>query len=151
MRTEKRRLQLVTDDFIDTLKKEQYQDKLILDLKIEVDTIRSELFSIKELIKTFVETASGHQRNGGENEMEQIKEKIYELDKKISVIEERTRKIENIPTKDEMKFLISEVIDNKNLPTRSDVESKISNARTQQILWTIAIITFATGIIIRFV
>ncbi|TWL57686.1 hypothetical protein CHCC15325_1936 [Bacillus licheniformis] len=70
--------------------------------------------------------------------MEKIQEKLSEIDKKVAVIEERTKKIDNLPTKEEMKNLISETISNSGIATKEHVELKIISSRNVQIVWTIA-------------
>ncbi|MEC1547465.1 hypothetical protein P9D77_03675 [Bacillus rugosus] len=85
--------------------------------------------------------------------MEKIEEKVNDLQTKIAVLEERTKKLEHIPTKDELKSILSEAIDSKEFPSKDYVESKVSKAVTKQVIWTASIIitsvSIATGVIIR--
>ncbi|MBD8028135.1 hypothetical protein H9636_15920 [Ureibacillus sp. Re31] len=102
--------------------------------------------------------------------MEELIKKVNEIDKKVALLEERTKKIDSMPSKDEMKYIISSIIDGKNipskhevensitkiikendLPTNSDVSLKIEKAKNTQIRWTIGtiitIVSVATAII----
>ncbi|KKB91984.1 hypothetical protein WB24_11945 [Bacillus sp. CMAA 1185] len=82
--------------------------------------------------------------------MEKILEKVNEIDKKVAVIEERTKKLDNLATKDEIKTLISEAITNSGMATKEHVELKIVSSRNAIILWTIGTVIAATGILIKF-
>ncbi|WP_177230639.1 hypothetical protein [Bacillus sp. FMQ74] len=70
-------------------------------IREDVQDIRSEIAQIKEAIEASLQTASS--QNGGGDIMEKILEKVNEIDKKVAVIEERTKKLDNLATKDEIK------------------------------------------------
>ncbi|ASB90812.1 MULTISPECIES: hypothetical protein [Bacillus] len=105
-------------------------------IRQEVQNIRHDIKQIKEVIEARIQLASSE--NGGGEMMEKIQEKLSEIDKKVAVIEERTKKIDNLPTKEEMKNLISETISNSGIATKEHVELKIISSRNVQIVWTIA-------------
>ncbi|MBJ8054106.1 hypothetical protein JDS87_19645 [Bacillus cereus] len=72
--------------------------------------------------------------------MEELKKKVYEMDKKITLIEERAKKLESVPSGLEMKQIISDVIDSKNLVSVDKLELEIIKSRNTQVLWTIGTI-----------
>ncbi|AKE24346.1 MULTISPECIES: hypothetical protein [Bacillus] len=117
-------------------------------IREDVQDIRSEIAQIKEAIEASLQTASS--QNGGGDIMEKILEKVNEIDKKVAVIEERTKKLDNLATKDEIKTLISEAITNSGMATKEHVELKIVSSRNAIILWTIGTVIAATGILIKF-
>ncbi len=77
---------------------------------------------------------------GGSEDMEELKKKVYEMDKKITLIEERAKKLESMPSGLEMKQIISDVIDSKNLVSVDKLELEIIKSRNTQVLWTIGTI-----------
>jgi hypothetical protein len=93
---------------------------------------------------------------------------IGKLETAMAVIEERTKKLDNLPAKSEMqkliyealknkpdenkvKVLIDEAFSSKKIATETIVENQIIKSRNIIIIWTIGIIIAATGIIIKFV
>ncbi|MBK5506637.1 hypothetical protein JFT97_19545 [Bacillus sp. TH12] len=72
--------------------------------------------------------------------MEDLKNKVHEMDKKLAIIEERTKKLDDLPTAMEIKQIISDVIDSKNLATVDKVELEITKSRNIQLVWTIGTI-----------
>ncbi|PEC70900.1 hypothetical protein CON25_25555 [Bacillus thuringiensis] len=72
--------------------------------------------------------------------MEDLKNKVHDMDKRLAIIEERTKKLDDLPTAIEIKQIISEVIDNKNLATVDKVELEINKSRNIQLTWTITTI-----------
>ncbi|QII50484.1 hypothetical protein G3M81_17890 [Bacillus paralicheniformis] len=103
--------------------------------KIEIQRLKRDIKQIKETIEAYSQLASS--KNGGEEMMERIQEKLSEIDKKVAVIEERTKKIDNLPTKEEMRILITETISNLEIATKEHVELKVVSSRNTIILWTI--------------
>ncbi|WP_242491257.1 hypothetical protein [Bacillus cereus] len=77
---------------------------------------------------------------GAGDDMEELKKKVYEMDKKITLIEERAKKLESVPSGLEMKQIISDVIDSKNLVSVDKLELEIIKSRNTQVLWTIGTI-----------
>lgn len=94
----------------------------------EMDKMKTEIQYIKNTLEV-ISQVSSDLHEGSDILMEELKEKIYEIDKKMAVIEERTKKIDNLPTRDEMRFLISDVISNSNFATKEHVEVKVEKAR----------------------
>ncbi|PGM91637.1 hypothetical protein CN958_17915 [Bacillus cereus] len=72
--------------------------------------------------------------------MEELKEKMHEMDKKISLIEERVKRLDKLPSGPEIKQMVSEVIDSKNLANMDKVELEMTKSRNVQIIWTIGTI-----------
>ncbi|KAA6448588.1 hypothetical protein [Bacillus swezeyi] len=105
-------------------------------IRQEVQNIRHDIKQIKEVIEARIQLASSE--NGGGEMMEKIQGKLSEIDKKVAVIEERTKRIDNLPTKDEMKTLITETISNLDVATKEHVELKVVSSRNTMIVWTIA-------------
>ncbi|PEW89419.1 hypothetical protein CN446_26825 [Bacillus cereus] len=62
------------------------------------------------------------------------------ITKKINLIEERAKKLESVPSGLEMKQIISDVIDSKNLVSVDKLELEIIKSRNTQVLWTIGTI-----------
>ncbi|SEB13767.1 hypothetical protein SAMN04488146_1101 [Bacillus nitratireducens] len=60
--------------------------------------------------------------------------------KKINLIEERAKKLESVPSGLEMKQIISDVIDSRNLVSVDKLELEIIKSRNTQVLWTIGTI-----------
>lgn len=118
----------------------------------ELNDVREDINSLKSYLQHINEVAAGAEKRGDE-ELEKIEGKVNDLQTKIAVLEERTKKLEHIPTKDELKSIVSEAIDSKEFPSKDYVESKVSKAVTKQVIWTAGIIitsvSIATGIIIR--
>lgn len=143
----KKPLQLVTEEFVPFLKSPALGETSAL----EIQDIKKELDEIKKLMTP--EAASGLIEDGSEYNLEKINEKINDIDKKVAVLEDRTKKLDNIPTKDEIKNIISDVLDNKGLATKDFVKLEIEKGKNAQIRWTISIVltivTVASGIIIK--
>lgn len=104
----------------------------------------------KEIVTSFIQTASSSYY-GGDEELENIMEKINEIDKKVAVIEERTKKLDDLPTKSEVKNIVIEAIESKNIPSKTEVELNISRARNAQIIWTAGIVTTAVTIAVTII
>ncbi|PEB77744.1 hypothetical protein CON53_31020 [Bacillus cereus] len=58
----------------------------------------------------------------------------------MNLIEERAKKLESVPSGLEMKQIISDVIDSKNLVSVDKLELEIIKSRNTQVLWTIGTI-----------
>lgn len=115
------------------------------EIKEMIHNVASQLSSIKEIASS----------KEGDEVMEKIHDKINNLEKDVAVLVERTKKLDDIPTREEMKNIITDVLDSrtKDMASKSDVKLEISNARTTQILWTIGsvltVVTIATSIILK--
>lgn len=70
----------------------------------------------------------------------EVVEKLNSLEKKVAVIEERTKKLEDIPTKSEIKNIVIEAIESKKIPNKSEVELQITKSKNTQIVWTVGTI-----------
>lgn len=103
----------------------------IADLRNEKNVLYEMLLSQEKVAASVEEEDDG---------MEDLKKKIHEMDKKISVIEERVKRLDNLPSGLEIKQIISEAIDSKNLASVDKVELEITKSRNIQILWTIGTI-----------
>ncbi|HDR8171984.1 TPA: hypothetical protein QC096_006184 [Bacillus thuringiensis] len=99
--------------------------------------IADQLKELKESLNSALEVGYQYSQNGGGEVVEkeimekfnEIGSKVAKIDKKIAVLEERTKKIENIPSKDEMKVLILEALKEK--PSHSDIQITIAEALKQ--------------------
>ncbi|OJE45073.1 hypothetical protein BAQ49_07660 [Bacillus proteolyticus] len=73
------------------------------------------------------------------------------MDKRLAIIEERTKKLDDLPTAMEIKQIISDVIDGKNLATVDKVELEINKSRNVQLTWTIgtiiAVVSLAVAVL----
>ncbi|WP_255290601.1 hypothetical protein [Bacillus cereus] len=126
-------------------------------------SLNEETVDLKNWQNTLHELAASVEAEG--DEMEELKEKIHEIDKKISLIEERVKKLDQLPSGSEIKQIVSEVIDsknlvsidkmelettkmvseiidskNKNLASIDKMELAITNSRNVQIIWTVGTI-----------
>lgn len=113
----------------------------ILEVKEELHMLKNQISAVYEI---------GPTREGDENGMEQLRDKINDIDKKVAILEERTKILSDLPTRDEMKNIVLDSLENKNLATRSDVELQVLKSRNTQILWTIGTVIAAVGVLVRF-
>lgn len=123
-----------------TIDKITYQD-VMSDIRSELQHLKEQLIGFKEIAYSF---------DGGDIRMEQLKEKINDIDKKLAVLEERTKKLDDLPTRDELKNIVYDSIERKELATKSDVELQVIKARNTQIIWTVGTIAVVAGVIVRF-
>ncbi|WP_255257349.1 hypothetical protein [Bacillus thuringiensis] len=112
--------------------------KLNQSLEEEVAYLRNEQKALHEMLVSREEIASSYE--GDSKDMEDLKNKVHDMDKRLAIIEERTKKLDDLPTAIEIKQIISEVIDNKNLATVDKVELEINKSRNIQLTWTITTI-----------
>lgn len=139
--TRKPKLQLVNENYS--------EDKNEENLSLEFSDFKKELQELKELLFPS-DTASGL-NDWSESNMEQVMEKLNDIDKKVAVLEERTKKLDNLPTKEEIKNIITESISNTDIASKSDVELAVVKSRNTQLVWTVGSILAAVGVIVRFV
>jgi len=139
---------------------------IIKEIKDELHNLINEFSIVNEIAYT---------NEGSDLIMEQLKERLNDIDKKVSVLEERTKHLDKLPSKDEMarllaeskedmlekienllkdkpssdktKLIVDEVITSKKLASEQDVELQVTKARNVQIIWTVSTLTLATGII----
>lgn len=132
--------------YIKTLEKIRNKTDLeIRQLKQEVKLLKQEIDQLKEIInglKIFEYAAFGR----SEQDMDEYFKKINDLDKRVAIIEERTRKLDEIPSKSEIENIIikrSEVF-----PSRVEMENMVLKAKNSILLWTFTAIASASSIII---
>lgn len=163
---QKAHLRLVTDNSKNT---SSISKPSTIQLNIEIKKLQQDIKKLQDILTLNTEISSDILIEGDGN-MEELIKKVNEIDKKVALLEERTKKIDSMPSKDEMKYIISSIIDGKNipskhevensitkiikendLPTNSDVSLKIEKAKNTQIRWTIGtiitIVSVATAII----
>jgi hypothetical protein len=148
----------------------------LLTIKKGLESIKNDLSIIKELVSSHILQASPDKED--ENFMYEIKEvleklndtnnRIGKIETTLAVIEERTKKLDNLPTKSEMqnliyealkskpdedkvKVLIDEAFSSKKIATETMVENQVIKSRNAIIISMITIIGIATGIIIKLV
>ncbi|MFJ7585655.1 hypothetical protein [Bacillus cereus] len=119
------------------------------DISNIINDLRADLENVKNQLSVFNEIA--YAQGGSNLDMEQLKEKINDIDRKVAILEERTKRLDSLPTRDEMKNIVFDTLENKNLVTNSEVELQIIKSRNTQIIWTIGTVIAAVGIIVRFV
>jgi predicted nucleotidyltransferase len=110
-------------------------------LKQEFYLLRQDLAAIKESISSIIESSL---TNGGEN-MEEVLKKIEGIDSRLREVEnllgridERTKKLDQLPLKTEVEKIVVDEIRKSNLATGDFVESKINSAKNHLIGWLIA-------------
>lgn len=88
--------------------------------------ILEQIAEIREALNAALEVAYQYKQNEGGEDMDKDKmvEKLTEISTKVGVLEERTKKLEMIPTKEEMKYLISQALQEnlKDIPKTNDVK-----------------------------
>ncbi|WP_244159099.1 hypothetical protein [Bacillus proteolyticus] len=118
-------------------------------LEEEVAYLKNEQKALYEMLVSREEIASSFE--GDDNDMEDLKNKIHDMDKRLAIIEERTKKLDDLPTAMEIKQIISDVIDGKNLATVDKVELEINKSRNVQLTWTIgtiiAVVSLAVAVL----
>lgn len=117
--------------------------------EVTLEEIQEQLTHIKEALDAYIQISGSTNEGGGD--MEKIFDKISEIDKKVAVLEEKSKKLDALPTRDEIKNIITDSLNGKDLSTKSEVELQIVNARNTQIIWTVATVLTAVGLIIKFV
>lgn len=126
----------------------------ILQLNNEINLIKNEIEKIREMLVQFYIASAKEGENMYEKEimekLEHTTEKLHSVEKSVAVIEEKIKKLDSIPTTSEIQNIISNTIDRKNLPSKSDVKLQVIKARNTQITWTIGTIIAAATIIIKF-
>lgn len=118
-------------------------------IKREINDLRNKHRELHEMFVSRGETAASFEEGG--NGMEDLKRQVNEIDKKIAVIEERTKKLDDLPTAMEIKQIVSDVIDSKNLATVDKVELEITKSRNIQLIWTIGTIITVTGLAVAII
>ncbi|WP_257155425.1 hypothetical protein [Bacillus cereus] len=113
-------------------------DSLVQDKNYKLNSLNEETVDLRNWQNALHELAASVEGEG--DEMEELKEKMHEMDKKISLIEERVKRLDKLPSGPEIKQMVSEVIDSKNLANMDKVELEMTKSRNVQIIWTIGTI-----------
>lgn len=113
-------------------------------VKAEITDLKNKHKELHDILVSREEMAASFEEGG--SDMEDLKKQVSEMDKKIAVLEERTKKLDDLPTAIEIKQIISDVIDSKNLATVDKVELEITKSRNIQLVWTIGTIVTVTGL-----
>jgi hypothetical protein len=144
----------------------------------EIHNLKNELMELKENFLAFLENAS-HNEGDSTMDIDNLKEKINDIDKKVSILEERTKHLEKIPSRDEMirllsestkeivekmdeklkdkpsidktKITVDEILTSKRIPNEQFVETQVTKARNAQILWTIGALSIGVAVIGLFI
>lgn len=113
-------------------------DDLLHKIYKSTELLTDEIQHIKEVIaQSYVAPAK---EDDNMYELKEVVEKLNSLEKKVAVIEERTKKLEDIPTKSEIKNIVIEAIESKKIPNKSEVELQITKSKNTQIVWTVGTI-----------
>ncbi|WP_367294290.1 hypothetical protein [Bacillus pumilus] len=103
---------------------------------------------LNSIIQSLTQTASGKE---SDYNMEKITERISNLERDVAVLKERTKKLDDLPTKAEIKTLFTDSINNSNIATRDHVDSKVEQATSNIIKWTIATTLTLSGLVIAII
>ncbi|MGX5433402.1 hypothetical protein [Bacillus toyonensis] len=113
--------------------KVSYEDGDIKEVFKSQREVLEQIAEIREVLTSIIEAAANpySQDEGGRNvDQEKLLEKLSEINTKVGILEERTKKFEMMPTKDEMKLLISQSLQEnlKDIPKQNDVKVIIEGA-----------------------
>lgn len=128
------------------------EDKILSQPSPEYITMIIE--NLNELNESFKEIASGlhGSSNGGgggemddlkrrvndlDNKMGKVEEKLYTIDKTLAIVEERTKKIDSLPSEDRMRSIIQEAFKDKDPASKEFVQNTVSTSETRMIKWQI--------------
>ncbi|MCK1972683.1 hypothetical protein LNK20_08170 [Bacillus safensis] len=100
---------------------------------------------LNSIIQSLTQTASGKE---SDYNMEKITERISNLERDVAVLKERTKKLDDLPTKAEIKSLFTDSINNSNIATKDHVDSKVEQTHTSIIKWMIGTTIALGGLII---
>lgn len=124
-------------------------------LQFEVNHIKN----LEQVLLRLLESATS-QKGGIDldpQDINEIKQKIHELSVKIAVIEERTKaldkikdKVDQIPSKDEIKGILSDVITNQKLANQDFVHQEVRGAILKLVFWMIGIGIAIAGVVVKF-
>lgn len=99
----------------------------------------------QELTQTSIQYAPGKESG---DDMEKMTERISNLERDVAVLKERTTKLDDLPTKAEIKVLFTDSINNSNLATKDHVNSKVEQTHTSIIKWMVGTTIALGGLII---
>ncbi|WP_353854733.1 hypothetical protein [Bacillus sp. Bos-x628] len=112
---------------------------------LSIKEMQSEIMRIKDLINSVLSQTSGEE---SDDNMEKLTERISNLERDVAVLTERTKKLDDLPTKAEIKTLFTDSINNSNIATRDHVDSKVAQTHTSIIKWMIGTTIALGGLII---
>jgi len=101
-----------------------------------------------ELTQTSLQFAPGKE---SDDDMEKLTEKVYNIEKDVAILIERTKKIDDLPSKEEVINITTAAIESKDLASKADIELAVTKARNAQIIWTVGAFIAIAGLIIRLV
>lgn len=103
-----------------------------------------------ELTQTSLQFAPGKESG---DDMEKLTEKVNNIERDVAILIERTKNIDNLPSREEVKNIATTAIENKSkdLASKSDVDLAVTKARNVQIIWTLGAFVGIAGLIIRLV
>jgi hypothetical protein len=151
------------------------EENLLLSVTKELESVKDDLAIVKELVSYIPKVAPNKEDENFMYEIKEVLEKLSDTNNRIgkiettlAVIEERTKKLDSLPTKSEMqnlinealktkpdenkvKVLIDEAFSSKKIATETTVENQVIKSRNAIIISMITIIGLATGIIIKFI
>lgn len=89
-----------------------------------IDELRSEIEAMKSIVKNKAEVSGTVEE--GDYFMDKLVEKLTDIDRRLSVIEEKSKKIDQIANKEETKLMIIENINNRDIPTVEGIKNIVS-------------------------
>ncbi len=89
-----------------------------------IDELRSEIEAMKSIVKNKEEVSGTVEE--GDYFMDKLVEKLTDIDRRLSVIEEKSKKIDQIANKEETKLMIIENINNRDIPTVEGIKNIVS-------------------------
>ncbi|MGG5181421.1 hypothetical protein ACQYAC_19380 [Bacillus sp. MM09(2025)] len=113
-------------------------EEILQDIVVQLNSITQSLTQI----------SSGKE---SDDTMEKLTERISNLERDVAVLKERTKKLDDLPTKAEIKTLFTDSINNSNIATRDHVDSKVEQATSSIIKWTIATTLTVGGLVIAII
>ncbi|NOL32130.1 hypothetical protein [Bacillus altitudinis] len=115
---------------------------------LSIKEMQSEIMRIKDLINSVLSQTSGEE---SDDNMEKLTERISNLERDVAVLKERTKKLDDLPTKAEITSLFTDSINNSNIATKDHVNSKVEQATSNIIKWTIATTLTVGGLVIAII
>lgn len=117
--------------------------------------------SIREMASGFYGSSNGgggggmddlkRRVNDLDNKICKVEEKLYTIDKTLAIVEERTKKIDSLPSEDRMRSIIQEAFKDKDPASKEFVQNTVSTSETAMIKWqtktAISIVALTSAII----
>ncbi|ALM29769.1 MULTISPECIES: hypothetical protein [Bacillus] len=114
---------------------------------LSIKEMQKEIMGIKELINLMLSLTSDEESD----DVEKLTERISNLERDVAVLKERTKKLDDLPTKAEITSLFTDSINNSNIATKDHVNSKVEQATSNIIKWTIATTLTVGGLVIAII